>query len=139
MPRVSLGIEYNPLADEVGPLANVVAVREGRTRPALIFGTSSDRIGTPDGQAYFGTFSKDLEELTGVPVAPYAGLTYGTYEDELRVIGGFRARLGRGFSTTFIWDGVNLHPTLEYSWRRHVLTFLWVDLENPGVAYSLEF
>ena len=139
IPRLSLGIEYNPLVDEVGPLVNLVAMKETRKRPALMFGTSSDRIGTPSGQAYFGTLSKNLKPLTGVPLAPYAGLSYGTFDDELYVIGGLWAGLGKGFSTTIIWDGVNLHPTVDYRYRRHVFTFLYVSLEYPGVAYSVRF
>lgn len=139
VPRLSLGVEVNPLADDVNPLVNVVAVKEGEKRPALMFGTSSDRIGTPDGRAYFGTLSKNLQELTGLPLAPYAGLAYGEFEDELRVIGGLWAGLGRGFSATLIWDGVNLHPTVEYRYRRHAFTVLWVSLEDPGLAYSIAF
>ena len=46
-PRVTAGIEYNPLAGKVSPLANVVVLTETQQRPALILGTSSDRIGTP--------------------------------------------------------------------------------------------
>ena len=139
MPRLALGIEINPYADEIGPLVNLVAVTETRARPALMFGTSSDRIGTPDGRAYFGTLSKNLEPLTGLRIAPYAGLSYGTFDDELRVIGGVWAGLGKGFSTTFIWDGVDLHPTVDYSHGRHTFSALWVALERVGVAYSVAF
>ena len=139
IPRLSLGIEYNPLVSEIGPLANWIAVKETKKRPALIFGISSDRIGTPDGQAIFGTVSKNLKGSTGVPLAPYVGLSYGTFDDKLRVIGGLFADFAKGFSTTIIWDGVNLHPTVSYRYHRHVFTFLWVSLENPGVAYSIAF
>jgi len=134
-----VGIEYNPLEDEVGPLATVIAVTETEKRPALIFGTSSDRIGTPDGQAYFGTLSKSLKQSTGVPIAPYVGASYGTFDDKLRAIGGFWTGFGKGFSSTVIWDGEDLHPTVEYSYRRHSLTVLWVGLEDVGIAYSLAF
>ena len=104
-----------------------------------MFGTSSDRIGTPDGRAYFGTLSKSLKELTGVPLAPYAGLSYGTFDDKLRIIGGLWGSLGKGFSATLIWDGVNLHPTVDYRYGRHTFTLLWVASENPGLAYSIAF
>lgn len=139
IPRLSLGVEYNPQADEVGPLANFVAVTEGKRRPAVILGTSSDRIGTPDGQAYFATVSKDLESMTGWPIAPYAGVAYGTYENKLQTIGGLRARLPKNFSVGSIWDGKELHLTGEYSFRKHVITLLWVATEDLGVAYSIAF
>ena len=99
VPRLSLGVEFNPRADEIGPLANWVAVTETRRRPALMFGLSSDRIGTPDGEAYFFTLSKDLESLTGWPIAPYIGGAYGTFEDEFNMIGGLRVTVNSDLPT----------------------------------------
>ena len=69
-PRFTAGVEYNPLAGKVSPLANVVALTETLRRPALILGTSSDRIGTPSGQSFYATFSKSLKPHTRLPVAP---------------------------------------------------------------------
>jgi hypothetical protein len=86
-PRVTGGVEHNPLAKKVSPIANVVAITETHQRPALILGTSSDRIGTPSGQSFYATFSKSLKHQTGVPVAPYIGVAYGTYEHRARIIG----------------------------------------------------
>jgi hypothetical protein len=140
VPRLSLGVEYNPRADDASPLANWVALTETGLRPALILGTSSDRIGTPRGHAYYATLSKDLGSVNGWPIAPYAGVAWGTYEDELRAIAGARARLGRGFSSTVIFDGEEVHPTLEYRFlERHVVTLLWVATETTGLAYSIAF
>jgi hypothetical protein len=139
-PRLSLGIEYNPRARKASALANLVVMTETERRPALIAGTSSDRIGTPEGEAYFLTLSKNLMSVTGWPVSPYVGASYGTYEDELEAIGGVHALLGRGFETTIIHDGKELHPTLGYRFRqRHVLTLLWVATEDLGVSYSVVF
>lgn len=140
VPRLSLGVEWNPNADEVGPLANLVAVREGPRRPTVMLGISSDRIGTPDGTAYFGLVSKDLEALTGVPIAPYAGASYGTFDDTLRPIGGVRARFPAGVSAVAMHDGVNVHLAVDVSLpARQTLTLLWVDLRDPGIAYSIAF
>ena len=86
-PRLTAGVEYNPRVGEVAPIANFLAVTETARRPALMFGTSSDRIGTPSGQSFYGILSKNLKRQTGLPVAPYAGLAYGTYEDRLRPVG----------------------------------------------------
>lgn len=140
LPRLSIGLEWNPLADEVGPLANFIAVREGARRPSIMFGVSSDRIGTPDGTAYFMTIAKDLESVVGWPIAPYVGASYGTWDDELRAIGGLRARLGRRVAIQAIYDGVNLHPSLEVNFSgAHTLSFIWVETEMFGVAYSIAF
>ena len=57
--RLQVGIELNPKAKEVGPLATLFLLTETGTRPALFLGTSSDRIGSPAGeQSYFATISK---------------------------------------------------------------------------------
>ncbi|HVF90492.1 MAG TPA: hypothetical protein VNH22_10525, partial [Blastocatellia bacterium] len=67
-PRFSVGVEYNPRADDVGLLANFVAVTESARRPALILGTSSDRIGTPSGRSIYATVSKSLSGAVKLPV-----------------------------------------------------------------------
>ncbi len=77
-PRVQAGIEYNPRASEFKPLANILVLTETRRRPALMVGTSTDRIGTPSGQSFYATFSKNLQRETGLPIAPYVGVSYGT-------------------------------------------------------------
>ena len=57
LPGLSAGLEYNPVAGKISPLANWLAISETANRPALILGTSSDRIGTPSGQSFYATFS----------------------------------------------------------------------------------
>ena len=82
-PKLTAGVEFNPRAEashRVNPLVNWVALTETHRRPALIIGTSSDRIGTPSGQSFYATLSKSLRDETGLPIAPYAGVSYGTYE-----------------------------------------------------------
>ncbi|MGH9782835.1 MAG: hypothetical protein ACRD88_01510, partial [Terriglobia bacterium] len=67
-PRLMAGVEFNPRAaepgDRVNPLVNWVALTETTQRPALIVGTSSDRIGTPRGQSFYATLSKNLKGET---------------------------------------------------------------------------
>ena len=119
-PRLAVGVEWNPLDDDVGPLANWRLIDETRWRPAFIIGTSSDRIGTPSGRAYYGTFSKDLEAWTRLPIAPYVGAAYGEFEDEWVAIGGLRIRWAERWSTTSLWDGENLHHTLDVTTSDHL-------------------
>jgi hypothetical protein len=142
MPRLSLGVEYNPLAGDINPLANWLAVKETEQRPAIMFGTSSDRIGTDEGQSFFGTMSKSLKSWTGLPIAPYVGAAYGTYDYTLRAIGGVNVRLSERASSLLIFDGVNLHPTLSWAagdQHQHMFSFLLVEGVHPGIAYSLTF
>jgi hypothetical protein len=138
-PRVTVGIEYNPLAKKVSPLANVVALTETHTRPALILGTSSDRIGTPSGQSFYATLSKSLKHATGLPIAPYVGAAYGTYEDRARIIGGLNITFSERWSSTILFDGVRVHPLLNYTYGRHQFGIMLERGRNPGASYSISF
>jgi len=138
-PRVTAGIEYNPLAKKVSPIANVVAITETHQRPALILGTSSDRIGTPSGQSLYATLSKNLKHATGLPISPYVGVAYGTYEDRARIIGGLNITLSDRWSSTILFDGVRVHPLLNYTHGRHQFGVILERGRNPGVSYSISF
>ena len=72
-------------------------------------------------------------------VATYVGAAYGTFDDELRAVGGIRWRLPLGFTVGGIYDGEQLHLIGEYRFRKHVFSVLWVELEDLGVAYSIAF
>jgi len=136
---LQVGVEYNPLVGEVNPLANYRAVRETRYRPAVVFGTSSDRIGTPYGTAYYVTLSKDLEPLTGIPVSPYVGLLWGSFDDELVVPFGASFRLGGGWTFTPTYDGHAFHPMLGYAWDRYSVTGILHRGRDPGISVSVGF
>jgi hypothetical protein len=138
-PRLTAGVEYNPLAGKVSPLANFVALTETRRRPALILGTSSDRIGTPAGQSFYATVSKNLRPATGLPLAPYVGLAYGTYEDRLRPIGGLSITLNDRWGSTILFDGVRFHPTATYTRGRHQFGIILERGRHPGASYSVTF
>ena len=139
-PRFFLGIEYNPRANDVGLLANVVAITESKQRPAIIFGTSSDRIGTPRGRSLYATISKDVSESLKLPIAPYVGVAYSTYEHRFLPLAGLTINWRDDLSSLVIFDGVKIHPTLSYTLGgRHVFTFLLAQGKNPGVSYSISF
>jgi hypothetical protein len=138
-PRLTFGVEYNPLAGKVSPLANVVVLTETHKRPALILGTSSDRIGTPSGQSFYATLSKNLRHETGLPVAPYVGVAYGTFEDRARVIGGLYINFSERWSSTILFDGVRAHPLLNYTRGRHQFGVIFERGRHPGASYSISF
>jgi hypothetical protein len=137
--RLLGGIEYNPRAEKASPLANWIAVQETAHGPAVIVGTSSDRIGTPSGQSFYVTASKNLKRETKLPIAPYLGAAYGTYEDKLRPIGGVNIGFTEQLTGLVIFDGVHVHEMLSYSYQRHVFSFVLVRGAHPGVSYSIGF
>ena len=132
-------MEYNPRAGRVSPLANLLAIRETRNRPALVVGTSSDRIGTPSGQAFYATLSKNLKRETGLPIAPYGGVVYGTYEDKVRPIGGLNVGFTESVTSLLIFDGVHVHPTFNVSLKSHTISFLLIRGRDAGLSYSVVF
>jgi len=138
-PRVELGIEFNPKAEQVSPLANVRVLNETASRPAVMVGTSSDRIGTPEGQSIYATVSKDLSRELGVPIGPYVGVAYGTFEDRARLIGGANISFGRGISSLLIFDGVHFHPTFSYHRGRHGASVLFARSKDIGISYNIRF
>ena len=82
--NLSVGLEWNPVGDgDLGPLVNWRLLDETARRPALILGTSSDRIGTPEDRAVYLTASKDLENWSGLSIAPYAGVSYSGFDEQL--------------------------------------------------------
>jgi hypothetical protein len=137
--RVQAGIEYNPRVDEVGVIANVLLLRETEKRPALMVGTSTDRIGTPSGQSFYATLSKNLRRETGLPIAPYVGAAYGTFDDRLRPIAGLNITLNRKFSLTGTFNGVNVHGLLTFTHQHHSWSLVMVKGKDPGMSYSFSF
>lgn len=140
-PRLQAGIEVNPRSTEekANPLVNWLAIPETANTPALIVGTSSDRIGTPGGQSFYATASKNLKRETRLPIAPYFGVAYGTYQDRLRYIGGLNIGFTEHSGALVIFDGVHVHPLLNFSYRQHVFSFILVRGKEPGLSYSISF
>lgn len=139
-PRIHIGVEYNPKVGEVHPLLTLIPVTETKNRPAIIFGYSSDRIGTPKGDSFYVTASKDLQYWTGLPIAPYFGVVFGTYEHRFRAIGGMSIRFRKDLTSLIQFDGVKVHPTLTYVFNdTHSLTFLMIRGTKPGMTYTLSF
>ncbi|HBE82779.1 MAG TPA: hypothetical protein DDW24_08375 [Blastocatellia bacterium] len=139
-PRFHIGVEYNPKVGELHPLITIIPVTETKNRPAIIFGISSDRIGTPSGTSVYLTASKDLQHWTGLPIAPYGGIVYGSYEKKFRFIGGLNIRFPYRLTSLIQFDGVKAHPSLTYTFNdAHGLTFLMVGGKDPGMTYTFSF
>ena len=132
---MSVGVEYNPLGQDIGLLANWRAVSETENRPAVVFGTSSDRIGTPSGRAYYVTVSKEVADDLGI----YVGAMYGEFEGKIRIPAGVSYRFDERWSAMFAFDGVNGHPMVTYRRDRYNLTFLMVGSKHPGLSFGVGF
>lgn len=137
LPTLQLGVEWNPVADEVGPLANWFLFTETDARPALFLGTSSDRIGSPAGtQSYYVTASKWFEPLNA---SAYASLAYSEWDDGFNVPFGATLSLPHGFALQPMYDGHRTHLLALWGHDRLSVTAIWAWLERGGVAVSVGF
>ena len=137
IPTLQLGVEYNPVAGEVAPLATWFVVTETERRPAVFLGTSSDRIGSPEGaQAYYLTGAKYLPP---VHVSPYVSVNYSEWDKGWNVPFGANIELGHGFSVQPMYDGNRTHWLGSYATDRLSATVIWAWLERAGVAVSVGF
>lgn len=137
IPTLQVGLEYNPVADEVGPLVTAFLLTEGERRPAVFLGTSSDRIGSPAGtQSYYLTSAKYLPALH---TSPYVSLNYSEWNRGWNVPFGANLELGRGLSVQPMYDGNRTHLLATYANQRYSATLIWAWLERAGVAVSVGF
>ena len=136
---LQLGAEYNPLADDLGVLANFRMLRETAHRPTVILGTSSDRIGTPFGRAYYGMIAKDLSTVNGWKFAPYAGVMWSEFDHRFRYPWGANIPLGRGLALSPTYDGHALHTLVSYGWKTYSVTGVLVRTRDPGIAVTFGF
>ena len=137
--RLKAGVEINARADEIGLVANWRVISETQTRPAVIFGTSSDRIGTPRGQSWFVTASKNLQSQISFPVAPYVGLSYSGYENRWLVPFGVSVAFPRGISLQLMNDGVHSHLAATYARTRWSATLLAIRRSDLGMTFGVRF
>ena len=136
-PRLQIGIEYNPSAEEIGPLFNWVAQEETDALPHVSFGTSSDRIFTPKGyQGYFVTLAKSLHNSN---LAPYVGLSYSEYEETILVPFGLNVALAPEWDLLGMNDGRNTHALLTYKTEAVNYSLILIKMQHFGVSIGIGF
>ena len=144
--RLSLALEWNPGEDELLPNFNFAPSLPGEHVPGvgLVVGTSSDRIGTPEGRAWFASASLNPHGWGWeLPVNGYLGAAYGTFADDLRAIGGLRWRVTDELSLSVQHDGEQVHSILSMplsifaegdAWSRWHLDLLLVEVAGVRTA-----
>jgi len=55
------------------------------------------------------------------------------------VIDGLTIFLGKGFSLITTYNGVQVHPLLNFTHGRHALSLVMVKGRVPGMSYSVRF
>lgn len=138
-PRLSVGLEFNPAVSEVLPTLNWIVSTETDRAPLVSFGTSSDRIFTPEGnRAYYVTFAKGI---LGTPLSPYVSINYSEFEDGFNFPFGVNVGLSPKWDFLPMHDGRRFHVLLNYKMERSNLSFMLIDLARPrpGISYGFGF
>ena len=139
LPRLNVGIEWNPGESEVGPLANLFLLTETHFRPALSLGTSSDRIGTDAGQTSVYLTAAKRFPSPDVPVSGYVSLNWSEADEGFNVPFGGTLHLGERWDLRAMYDGERSHLLASASIDRFTVSALWIWFEHAGVAVSAGF
>ena len=129
-----IGLEYNPSATEVAPIATVFLTTETDERPAVFLGTSTDRIGSPEGtQQYYATASKLAPWF---PVSAYATITYSEWDDGINFPFGAEWYVAGGFSVRGMYDGNQPHAVVSWFGERYGISLMAVWLDTFGISVA---
>jgi hypothetical protein len=137
LPSLSAGLEWNVEAKEVAPIATWFFLREDRWKPAAFLGTSSDRIGSPEGtRATFLTVAKNLDP---VPASVYASVNYSEWDAGWNVPFGANIEVVPRVTIQPMYDGERTHLLATWSGDRFAVTAIWAWMKDPGLAISAGF
>lgn len=135
--RLQIGFEYNFLVEEIGFRGSWIASEETDTLPQVHFGTSSDRIGTPEGfQQYSVTFAKSIPETK---LAPYLSVTYSEFDRGLVFPFGANYQIDSKWSVIGMYDGHRSHILLNYAGERWYAQLGWIWLKHPSITIGWGF
>lgn len=135
-PRLSLGAEFNPGVAELGPLVSAILLTESVRRPALSAGTSSDRIGTPEGTTSIFLTAAKRSSNARIPVSVYASLNWSEYDDGFNLPFGGTLHVGEDWVLRGMYDGRRTHLLVGFTHDRWTWTALLVRFEHLGLAIS---
>ena len=135
--RLQAGIEYNPGADEIGFIGNFMLAQETEKAPMVNLGTSSDRIGTPEGpKSYYVTFAKGFPKHK---LGPYVTINYSEHDRGFNFPFGCSYTFQPGISAMFMNDGRKSHLLATYSKESWSVSLMWVWFKHPGISLSWGF
>jgi hypothetical protein len=122
---------------EVGPIATWFLLTERTIRPAAFLGTSSDRIGSPEGkQAYYLTVVKNLDPI---PSSLYGTINYSEWDEGLNFPFGANIEVLPRITIQPMYDGQRTHLLGSYAADRFSVTLIYAWLERFGIAASMGF
>jgi hypothetical protein len=136
--KLLVGVEWNPAAKEFNPLRLTYDLTsETKTTPLISLGTSSDRVGSPEGtQMYYLTVAKTLPQTQ---LAPYVSLAYSEWDDGFNVPFGVYWHINPHWNLLAMNDGRQSHLLLTHQWRDGWITVGWIWLKRFSVSIGWGF
>jgi hypothetical protein len=135
----SLGVDYRPLTENIGPVGSAKLWNEGDWYPSVVLGTGPDQFNGVDSQAYFATASKSIKLGQGFSIAPFVGVGYIQELDDINLIGGVVLRKGN-FSSQVFNNGYATHFVMSIDFLdHHTVSFVLWGMEQAGFSYTLRF
>ena len=140
-PRLQLGVEFNANAPDakLNPVGNYFIQTETESRPGIVAGFSSDRIGTPRGMSYFVSAQKQLGGEDG-KFAPYVGLAYSEFGSEILMPFGASIAIRENIVLLPMYDGRHGHTTVSWFGKSgQSISLIAAFNQRFGIAYAQNF
>ena len=100
-------------------------------------GTSSDRIGTPEGpHAYYVTVAKGFPKYG---LGPYFSVNYSEFDQRVNFPFGVNFQVSPSVTALFMNDGRKSHLLATYSQETWSVSAMWIWLKRPGISVSFGF
>lgn len=136
--RLTVGIDYRPLSEDLTPIGSYRVFDDEGWRPAMVIGTSADEFDSVLSQSYHVIFSKQLAEIAGISISPYAGPIYIQELDEFNIVGGLTLRYDK-VSLMGMWSGTDTHLVAKYDFNDHFSAgIVWWGLKTTGVTVGVK-
>jgi hypothetical protein len=134
-------VEFNANAPQAkfNPVGNYFIQTETETKPGIVAGFSSDRIGTPRGMSYFVSAQKQLGGTEG-RIAPYVGLAYSEFGKEMLTPIGASIAVKENLILLPMYDGKHAHTTVSWFGKSgQSISLIAAFNRRVGIAYAQNF
>jgi hypothetical protein len=135
-PRLTVGVETHPEIREVLPRATWFVTPATERTPSVAFGVTSDRLSTPEGQAYFLTFAKPVGDGR---LTPFVSTKYSSADRMIAFPFGASLQAGHQVTLQVLNDGNYTHFLATRPVGQANVTVMLARMRHLGVAVSVGF
>jgi hypothetical protein len=104
--------------------------------PSVVLGVTSDRLSTPEGQAYFLTFAKSVGDGT---ITPFVSTKYSSADRMIAFPFGASFRLGQDVTVQVLNDSNYTHLLASRPVGQANVTLMLARMRHLGIGVSFGF